>query len=84
MPTFGNACVFWLFLEPHLVVNLLLVSRTLYTMRNVNIDYSSIFVNNYEHKLSENSAMMDFVVLDALTGKLYALAKSYSKIHRYC
>ena len=55
-------------LKPHLVVNLLLVSRNHNTMTDSGIDYSSIFVNDYEYRLGDGSPMMDFVVLDALTG----------------
>jgi hypothetical protein len=71
--SFCNACIIWLILEPHLVVNLLLVSRNFNTITALGIEYASIFVNDYEHKLAwyPNGISMEFVVLNALTGELF-------------
>jgi hypothetical protein len=54
-------------------VNLLLVSRNFNTITALGIEYASIFVNDYEHKLAwyPNGISMEFVVLNALTGELF-------------
>lgn len=60
--------LFGLNVERHLVVDLLLVSRNGNTMEDLGIDYSSIFLNDYEYKFV-GAGVMHFCVLNALTGK---------------
>ena len=50
-------------------MDLLIVSRDSYTLAKVGLNYSSVFVNDFEHKV-DGSYWMHFFVLDAVTGKL--------------
>ncbi|XP_028403045.1 uncharacterized protein LOC114525810 [Dendronephthya gigantea] len=56
-------------LKPNLLVDLMIVSRDSKTLANVGLTYSSVFVNDLEHKVS-GSHWMQFFVLDAITGFL--------------
>ncbi len=56
------------FIEPQLVVDLLLVSRSGDTRDALGFGYSSIFVNDFEHKL-DGAGSMHIVIVNALTGE---------------